>query len=450
MHTEETTDLAHALREYLDAEVALPGDGPYARITPWNFATVAPCAAVFATSADDIAATVRFAGARGLRVAVQSTGHGAIPTGADTIVVDTAAMTTCVIDAASRTARIGAGVRWQSVVDAATPHGLAPLCGSAPGVGVVGYLTGAGIGPLVRTVGLSSDYIRSFVLVTGSGEVLRVTPEEHAELFWGVRGGKAALGIVVEVEIELLPITEFYGGALYFAGTDAAAVLHGWQRWCAQLPEHVNTSIALQRLPSVPDVPAQLAGVFTVAVRYTALGDAAEAERLLAPMRAMATPVLDTIGSLPYSAIGTVHADPVHPMPTTENHLLLAELTAEAVDVVLEFAGPTSLQTIVELRLLGGALMREPQHRSAFCHRDAAVTVSTIGLAMQPNSAAVTAQAAELVTALGPWSTGGQLANFASSGDPGRPGRVYRESTLAWLTALAQRYDPAGVLSFRS
>ena len=94
------------------------------------------------------------------------------------------------------------------------PYGLAPLCGSAPGVGVIGYLTGGGVGPLVRSVGLSVDHVRAFDLVTGSWEVLHVTPDEHADLFWGARGGKSALGIVTEMEIDLLPIAEFYGGHL--------------------------------------------------------------------------------------------------------------------------------------------------------------------------------------------------------------------------------------------
>lgn len=440
MQTEFIAARAEGLRDRLDADVALPGDEAYERITPWNLAVpVQPCAVVFATTADDIADTMRYAGSHGLRVAVQATGHGALPVGADTVLVQTAAMTTCVIDAPSRTARVGAGVRWQSVVEAATPFGLAPLCGSAPEVGVAGYLTGAGIGPLVRTVGVSSDYIRSFVLVTGAGEVLRVTPEQHADLFWGVRGGKAAPGIVAEVEIDLLPITEFYGGAVHFDGHDADAVLHAWQRWCSVLPENVNTSVALQRLPMSPEVPEPLAGKLTVAVRYTAVGDFAEAERHLAPMRTVADPVVDTIGVRPYSAIGAVHADPVDPMPSTENHVLLRELTADAVDVLLGIVGKGSLQTTVELRLLGGALAREPRQRSAFCHRDAAFALSTFGPATQPEPSAVSEQAAALVAAMDPWSTGGQLANFAVSTDPGRPARVYTENTIAWLTALAER-----------
>lgn len=450
------TDVAHdglddaldGLRAHVAAPVALPGEVGYERATPWNLAaTVQPAAVVLAATAYDIANTVGFAAARGYRVAVQATGHGAMVVAPDTILVLTSEMTGVTVDPVARTARVAAGATWQQVLDAAAPHGLAGLGGSAPSVGVVGFLTGAGIGPLVRTVGLSSDYVRSFELVTGAGELLRASPEENAELFWGLRGGKSTLGIVTAVEIDLLPIAEFYGGAVYFDGADAGIVLREWAGWCADLPESVSTSIALQQLPSMPGVPEPLAGRLTVAVRYAAVGDFAEAERLLAPMRAIATPVLDTVAVMPYAAIGAVHADPVDPMPIFEHHTLLRELTAETVEALLDAAGPESgsVQTIVEIRMLGGALAREGRHRSAFCHRDAAFAVSTIGALVPPIADAVMPQAGALIVALSPWSSGGQLANFAPSEDAGRAARVYDEETRHWLAALADRHDPAGV-----
>lgn len=441
-------DALEGLRAHVAAPVALPGEAGYERATPWNVAAcVEPAAVVLATSAYDISNTVRFAASRGYRVSVQATGHGALGVASDTILVVTSGMSSVTVDPATRTARVAAGATWQHVLDAAAPHGLAGLGGSAPSVGVVGFLTGGGIGPLVRTVGLSSDYVRSFELVTGTGELLRASPEENAELFWGLRGGKSTLGIVTAVEIELLPIAEFYGGALYFDAVDAAAVLREWARWCAGLPESVSTSIALQQLPPLPDIPEPLAGRFTVAVRYAAVGDFAEAERLLAPMRAVATAVLDTVAVMPYAAIGAVHADPVAPMPLYEHHTLLRELTPETVEVLLTAAGPDSgsVQTIVELRMLGGAFAREGRHRSAFCHRDAAFALSTIGVLAPPTADAVVPQAGALIVALSQWSSGGQIANFAPSEDAGRAERVYDEETRHWLAALGQRHDPAGV-----
>jgi hypothetical protein len=436
------------LRDTLTGTLAVPGEPDYQRIVPWNLAiSTQPCAASFVASAQDVVATVRFAAAHSLTVSVQATGHGALPVGADTILVHTSHMAGCSIDPITRTARVGAGSRWRDVIDAAAPYGLAPLAGSAPDVGVVGFLTGGGIGPFVRTFGLSADYVRAFELVTGAGEILRATAERHADLFWGLRGGKGTLGIVTAVEIELLPIAEFYGGALYFDGSHADSMLHAWRRWCTHLPETANTSIALLQLPTLPGVPAALADRFTVAVRYAAVGDLAEAERHLRPMRAMAAPLIDTVQVRPYSTMATVHADPVDPVPTHEGHTLLRELTPETVDALLTVAGPRagSVQAMVEVRMLGGALARPSKHRSAFCHRDAAFAAQTVGV-LTPSTAAVPAHSKAVLAALAPWSTGGELPNFAPSNDPVRQARCYTEDTRCWLAALAERYDPAGVL----
>ncbi|MEE6169059.1 MULTISPECIES: FAD-binding oxidoreductase [unclassified Mycolicibacterium] len=445
---DDLADALTGLRAHVAAPVAFPGEAGYEKAAPWNLAaTVEPAAVVLATTAYDIANTVGFAGRRGFRVSVQATGHGALSVASDTILVVTAGMTGCTVDPVARTARVAAGATWQHVLDAAAPHGLAALCGSSPNVGVIGYLTGGGVGPLVRTVGLSADYVRSFELVTGTGEVLRATPEENPDLFWGLRGGKSTLGIVTAIEIDLLPIPEFYGGSIYFDGADAPTVLQEWARWCVELPESISTSIALLQLPEMPGVPEPLAGKLTIAVRYVAVDEFAEAERRLAPLRAVANPVLDTVGVLPYAAIGAVHADPVDPMPTSESHTLLREFTSETVDVILAAAGADSgsMQTIVDVRMLGGALAREGAHRSAFCHRDAAYAVTVIGVPAPPIAEAVRSQADALMAELTPWSTGGQLPNFAPSDDAGRAARVYDEDTRHWLAALADRYDPSGV-----
>lgn len=438
-----------SLRPRLNGSVAVPGEPGYELATPWNLAiSVTPRAVVAVANADDIAATVRFATQHGLRVAVQRTGHGAVALSGDVLLVHTGHLNECVVDPHTRTARVGAGAIWQDVLDAAAPHGLAPLTGSSATVGIAGFLTGAGIGPLVRTYGLSSDHVRAFDVVTGDGEFLRVTPDEHAELFWGLRGGKATLGIVTAVEIDLLPITQIYGGALYFDGDDAAAVAHAWLDWCGDLPEHSSTSIALLRLPPLPQTPPPLAGRLTLAVRFASVAEEREAEAVIARLRAVATPLIDAVGVMPYAAISAIHADPVDPMPTHEFSALTRELPHEAVDALLAVAGPGSgsPQTVIELRLLGGALAREPRHRSAFCHRDASFALMVAGVLVPPLAATVVEHAGVVERAVSPWSTGRTLPNFSASSDPARIARSYDEDTAHWLGALAADHDPNGVL----
>ena len=125
--------------------------------TPFNLAAASAWAAVVEVlGADDVAAVLGFAGDHGFDVEVRATGHGALPTIRPTPLVHTGRLDELTIGP-DRIARVGAGVRWQRVLDVAAPLGLADPGGSAPGVGVVGYLTGGGLGPVARTVGYSSD-----------------------------------------------------------------------------------------------------------------------------------------------------------------------------------------------------------------------------------------------------------------------------------------------------
>jgi hypothetical protein len=426
--------------------VVLPGDDAYARLaTPWNLAvTSTPAAVVTARDAQDVVEAVRFAAGAGLPVAMQATGHGIGGNLDGALLVHTARLDECAVHP-DGWARVGAGVRWQQVLDAAAPYGLAGLAGSAPGVGVVGYTTGGGLGPVARTFGYASDLVRAAEVVTGDGELRRVTPEH--ELFAAVRGGKGAVGIVTALEFDLFEQREIYGGALWFDGAAAADVLGTWRGWAEALPGQATTSIALMQLPPLPMVPPPLAGRLTVAVRFVWTGPAADGGELLRPLRTVADPIADTVATLPYAGIGAVHSDPVDPMPVHEETDVLRSLPAEAVDALIGVAGPGSgsPQVMVELRQLGGALARPPAHPDVLCQRDGAYNLAVIG-AMAPSVAdVVPAHGAAVRAALAPWATGGAQPNFAAGTGADRIARSYDPSTLAHLTQLASRYDPADV-----
>jgi FAD/FMN-containing dehydrogenase len=439
-----------SLRDRVRGAVALPDEPGYELRETWNRAVeLRPRAVIAAVDGADVVQTIRFAATHGYRVAVQCTGHGPVALdGDDVLLVHTGHLDELAIDPSARRARIGAGMVWQPVIEHAAQHGLAALAGSAVSVGVTGFLVGAGIGPLVRSHGVSSDRVAAFDVVTGAGELLQVTPERHPDLFWGLRGGKATLGIVTAVEIELIECAQLYGGAVYFDGADAAAVMRAWARWATDLPEHANTSIALLQLPPLPGVPEPLAGRLTLAVRFASTEPERACEPLLAPIRAVAGPLLDGVATIPYTAIGSVHADPADPMPAKEATALLRELPEPAVDTLLTLAGPGSgsPQTIVELRLLGGAYARSAEHASAFCHRDAAYNLTMIGVPAVASVEQLADHADGVLHAMAPWATGGMLPNFVASADPDVLGRRYDEVTRNRLSELGDRYDPAGVL----
>ena len=284
---------------------------------------------------------------------------------------------------------------------------------------------------------------------TGDGQLRRATAESEPDLFWALRGGKGALGIVTAIEFDLLPLPRIYAGALYFDGADAARVAHAWARWCARLPLEATTSLALLHLPAMPGVPEPLAARSSVAVRFAFTGAAEEGGRLLAPLRALATPLIDAVGIMPYAQIGMVHADPVDPLPFVEHSALLRDLPEAAVEALLETAGPGPAVAGMpargqgfeaEVRQLGGAVAAGGG--GALCHRDADFQLFTVGLVPPPEVGVAAEQVRYIHERLEPWSTGGMMPNFAASAGPEGMARCYDGPTLARLTALAQAYDP--------
>ncbi|MGN7797623.1 FAD-binding oxidoreductase [Leifsonia sp. 22587] len=433
----------------LQGQLFLPGTPGYAeRVTGWNVAVRrTPAAIVDVATAGDVSAVVRFAGINGLRVAVGATGHGAFSLDEPHLLINTTLLEECVVYP-DGWARVGAGVRWQRVLDAAAPHGLAPLAGSAPNVGVVGYTTGGGYGPLARTLGVASDRVRAIEVVTGDGQARRVTAEDESGLFWALRGGKGALGIVTAIEFDLVRIPSIYAGALYYGGENTSKVLSAWREWAGRLPARATTSLAVLQLPAMPGVPEPLAGRMTVAVRFAWTGDPADGEAVLQPMRAVASTLIDAVNTIPYAALGAIHADPVDPMPVFERTGLLRDLPDEALDVIVAAAGPESRspQVIVELRQLGGAIACHAAP-SAVSNRDAAYSILTIGIDAPGIGEATRAHSEGLLGALSPWLTGGKLVNFAADGSTESAHRAYDSDALSRLGRLAAAYDPHGVLA---
>ncbi|MGY1607606.1 MULTISPECIES: FAD-binding oxidoreductase [unclassified Geodermatophilus] len=439
-----------ALRDRLTGSVHAAGEPGYdALVSPWNLAVpMRPAAVVDARTAEDVAAAVRFAGEHGLTAGVQATGHGAESSLAGHLLVVTRGLDECTVHPEGW-ARVGAGVKWARLVEAAAPHGLAGLNGSTTDVGIVGYTTGGGVGPLARTFGLAADRVRAFDVVTGDGVSRRVTPTEHPDLFAALRGGKGAAGIVTAVEFDLVHLPTFYGGAVYFDGPDIPAVVDRWRDWADALPEQGTTSFVVFQLPEAPEVPPPLAGRMTLGVRLAWTGDPAEGERLLDEIRAVAPVLLDDAMLRPYPEIDHVHADPVDPMPVTDPAILLHDFPAAAAERLLAVAGPGSgsVQAMVEVRHLGGAYARPPRYPDAFAHRSARFSVLTVGVAPDPVAEATTlAHAAEVFAALADWDTGGVWPNFGIPHDATSARRCYDPATLARLRDVVATYDPQGVL----
>ncbi|HEY3684484.1 MAG TPA: FAD-binding oxidoreductase [Streptosporangiaceae bacterium] len=398
-----------------------------------------------AADAGDVRAAVAYAAAHRMPIAVQASGHGLAAPLRGGLLISTRRMTGVTVDPAARTVRAEAGARWAAVITAAAAHGLAPLNGSAPDVGVVGYTLGGGLGLLARRYGYAADHVRAIDVVTPDGHARRATPAAEPDLFWALRGGRGNFGVATAIEMDLVPLTRVYGGGLYHPAEPA--VLDAWRTWTADLPDELTSSIALIPFPDVPGPPEPLRGRHIAHIRVASTGTAAAGERLVAPLRAALGPALiDTLAEMPYTESAAIYSDPPGAHAYHGGNALLTGLTPDAVAAVFAHAGPGAPEpAVVQVRHLGGALARPPEHPSAIGFRDAAYLVSVLTGVGDGGTAAADAAHRPLLDALRPL-TAGRFLNYLYGAGTGDVPALYEPAAYRRLTELKAAYDPHGLL----
>lgn len=443
-----------ALRAQLAGRAIAPGDPEYDQARAANNLTVdqRPALVVMAASAEDVAAAARFAAGHGLDLAVQATGHGVIRPANGALLLNLADLSGVTIDPAARTARILGGARWGAVLAAAQAHGLAPLLGSSPTVGVAGYTLGGGFGWLGRKYGLACDSALSFEVVTADGRQLTASAGENADLFWGLRGGGGGLAIVTAMTLRLFPVTTVYGGGLVYPGEMAADVLRRWRDWLPTLPEEMTSAVKIMNIPDVDFVPPPLRGRTLVMLIGCYCGPVEQGAALLAPWRDWRAPEMDSFAPMPFAAVAAISQDPDRPTPGLLTGAWLRQLDDATVDTLARYgtlqAGRAPL-IFVEIRHAGGAVARPVAPAGAFGHRDAELLLNAVGMIPAPPLRAVLDDyLGRMKTDLGPALTGTVYMNFLEGDEAvARAADGFPAETLARLRALKGRYDPEGRLN---
>jgi FAD binding domain len=436
---------------HLDGKVIRPDDARYDNARrAWNLAIdQQPAAVAFPETAADVTAAVSYAAERGLRVGAQGTGHNAGPLGslADTVLVRTDKMRGIRIDPQARTARVQAGVVWLDVVEAAAVHGLAALAGSSPDVGVAGYTVGGGLSFLGRKYGLAASNVTAAELVTADGRLVRADHEHEPDLFWAVRGGGGSFGVVTALEFRLFPYTQAYAGALWYPIGRAAEVLHAWGELTrGPAPDELTTIGRLLNFPPIPQIPEQVRGQSFAIVEAYHTGDPAQADALLAPLRALG-PVNDTITVVPMPALSHLHMDPEQPLPYAGDGILLADLPATAVDAFVQVSGAEARFPLlsVEIRHLGGELARPRPGNGALACLDADYVLFAVSMTPVPELVApVMAQVEAVKDALAPWAARQMYLNFAETQTPAAP--FWTEHANQRLRRIKAAVDPHNLI----
>ncbi|MGO2684375.1 MAG: FAD-binding oxidoreductase [Microbacterium sp.] len=382
---------------------------------------------------------VRFAAASGLPLAVRGGGHSAagLSTVDDGIVIDLGALDSIEM-LGDRRVRVGGGARWQHVADALAPHGLVISSGDTADVGVGGLTLSGGIGWLVRRHGLTIDHLRAVQVVTATGDVLIADETHHADLFWALRGGGGAYGIVTAFEFEAQPAAQVTFATLTFPADRAKQLVSSWTRFMRTAPQAISSTLALSN-PFTGGVDAPIEVTF---VRC----DAGAVDDALAALRRAGQPSTEDVRQLPYAEI--LH--PGNDLPAGLRIALRSGFVASAsadaaAEAIARIAGEAQPASIV-LHSLGGVFGTTSKDATAFAHRSAELMVSTFAAVPEAAYADMSARMDEVWSTLSPL-TDGAYANSLDGTATDAVSSVYPESTRRRLESIKHAYDPSNLFS---
>ena len=368
------TESLEALRTSVQGTVLRPGDDGFAEATfLWNaMIDRSPAVVVQPRDTADVVAAVGHARASGMPLSVRGGGHNIAGTAlADGgVTLDMSLLRAVEVDPVRRLATVQAGCRLGDVDRATQAHGLATPLGFVSEVGVAGLTLGGGLGYLTRRFGWAVDNLVEVELVTADGRVRRASAIEEPELFWAMRGAGHNFGATVALELELIELEEVSFGFVWFHPERTTEALEFFREWIPGAPDELTTIVSVGHPPRQWGGPDELSGQGAVHVIACHCGEAAAAERDLAPLRDHPAAVTDDVRRMPWSelAVGNdVFASGVH--RRSRMHYL-RDLTDEVIAISDRRARELAPLSFMSTHYYGGALRRVDEDATAMSHRD--------------------------------------------------------------------------------
>jgi FAD/FMN-containing dehydrogenase len=439
------------LRERVRGPVIGPDDDGYdeARAVYNAMIDRRPAVVVRAANAGDVMAAVDHARDNGLDLSVRGGGHSVPGFGTNDggVVIDLSGMRGVRVDPGASTARAEGGATWGDFNAATHAFGLATTGGIISTTGIGGLTLGGGIGYLSRGYGFSLDNLVSADVVTADGRMVVASEREHEDLFWAIRGGGGNFGVAVSLEYRLHPVSEIYGGPMFFELSDAGDVLRWYRDFIADAPETFGGFPAFQIAPPLPFIPEDRHGDTFLAFVACWSGPVEEGEAMLKPLHDVAPVVAEHVGPMPYPALNGAFDALV---PPGLQHYWKANFVTELTDANIEAHlehGPEVpvVNSTVHIYPINGACHRVAGDATAFGHREA--NFATVIAGMWPDPAQNEANirwVKDYYAATAPHSEEGGYINFAAGDDQDRVKANYG-ANYARLVDVKRTYDPGNL-----
>jgi FAD/FMN-containing dehydrogenase len=444
-----TTELIARLRTTIDGSVITPDDAEYdqARTVVMGNFDRRPAAVARPADDADVARIVSLAADSGVPLAVRSGGHSGAghSTNDGGIVLDVRDLGEVRVDPASGTAWAQSGVTAGAYLAAAGEHGLATGFGDAATVGLGGITLAGGVGYLSRKYGMTIDELLAAEIVTADGQRLRVDAENHPELFWAIRGGGGNFGVATRFKYRLRDVSQFTGGILILPASPE--VITRFVAEADAAPDELSTIMMAMVAPPMPFLPPEVHGKLVVMAFMAYVGPAEDAERVIAPFRAIATPMADMVAPKSYLEMFPPEPEGYHPIAASRG-LFVDTVDQSFAEAVIEaLSASTAMMSAVQFRVLGGAIARVPADATAFAHRDRKVMINVA--AMTQDLGGIPEQQAWVTKLSDRLQQGpGVYTGFLGVDGPERIQEAYPAATYERLKAVKRQYDPGNL--FRS
>jgi FAD/FMN-containing dehydrogenase len=406
-----------------------------------------PAAIVRCGAVQDALATAAFAKENHLPLAVRGGGHDyagrSVCEGG--VVLDLSPMSSIIIDAEARTARVQAGAGWAAVDAAAQPEGLAAIGGTVSTVGVAGFTLGGGFGHLSRKHGLAVDNLVAADVVTADGRALRASESENEDLFWALRGGGGNFAVATSFEFELHPVAhEVLAGQVIYPFSQARQVLEAYRDFTVDAPDETTCYAFIINLPPVAGIPAKHQGQVAIDLVVVHAGDPAEGMQLIEPLRSLGDPIVDAVGPQPYTAVQqTFDAGVPKGLRWYTRAQGFDGLSDELLATIVEHTNPLpGTNTMVYFSPMGGAINRVPTGATAYPHRSAAHGLHILaGWADADEDDKHMAWARRFHDAVTRFAQGGVYVNLLAEDETSRVPEAYG-ANYERLKSVKRKWDP--------
>lgn len=434
------------LAQGLTGRVVTPADADYDTLRTVTYGGIDrhPAALVRVRNAADVARVVTFARETKTPLAVRSGGHSAngYSSVEGGVVIDLREMHTIEIDETARTAWVESGATAAEMTEATTTKGLVVGFGDAGSVGIGGITTGGGVGYLSRKWGLSIDSVLAAEVVTADGQIRQVDPDTEPDLFWAIRGGGGNFGVVTRFKFALHPLPDFTGGMMVLPAT--AETIAAFVAASEAAPDELGGIGNVMPAPPMPFLPQDVVGKPVILAMLAYAGSPAEAEKALAPFRAL-NPLADMVKPGSYMSMYPPEDPDYHPTACSTT-MMIDRVSVDDAATMMRFLNDSDASMrAVQLRVLGGAVGRVGNAETAYGHRDAPIMVNVAcfyeGEEDKPRREK---WVADLAAALDQGRSGGYVNFVTTEGAEGLKA-AYPDATYRRLQQIKARFDPTNL-----